>query len=151
MKSRLPHFALPLLPLLLTLTTSVASADDDQRACSNKTIKGQYGWSYSGQVLPGAGPPFVVGPLAGVAMFTYDGRGHLSLVDSTMYNGRPFPPVPFSNPNVGTYSVNADCTGVFDLTSIGITGSMVIMEGGGIIHDVVTNPNTAITGVGVRR
>ena len=140
------------LVAVLTLTTSVALADDDHRnPCSNKTIKGQYGWSYSGQVLPGAGPPFAVGPIAGVAMFTYDGRGQLSLVDSTVYNGVSFPAVPFSNPNVGTYSVNADCTGVFDITSLGLTGSMVIMEGGKIIHDVITNPNTAITGVGVRR
>jgi hypothetical protein len=152
MKLRLPHFALPLLPLLLTLTTSVASADDNHRdPCSNKTIKGQYGFSYSGQVLPGAGPPFTVGPIAGVAMFTFDGRGQLSLVDSTLYNGVSFPVVPFSNPNFGTYSVNADCTGVFEITSLGLTASMVIMEGGRTIHDVVTNPNTAITAVGVKR
>ena len=137
---------------LLTVEPGYPGEKEHERMCSNKTIEGAYGFSYSGQVLVAPTGPFTqAGPVAGVAMFTFDGRGGLKLVDHTLYNGFPFPSTPFSNENTGTYSVNADCTGTFVVESLSLTASMVIMEQGKIIHDVITNADTAITAVGVRR
>jgi len=136
---------------LLTVEPGYAGEEEHERMCSNKTIKGAYGFSYSGQVLAPTGPFTQAGPVIGVAMFTFDGRGGLTLVDHTLYNGFPFPSPPFSHENTGAYSVNADCTGTFVVESLSLTASMVIMEQGKIIHDVITNPDTAITAVGVRR
>jgi hypothetical protein len=155
MTFRLTHGALPVLALLLigTLGPTVASADRESGPCSNKTIKGEYGFSYSGQVLVAPTGPFTqAGPVAGVAKFTYDGRGGLRLVDHTLYNGFLFPSDPFSDENTGTYIVKADCTATFVIDPpLLLTGSMVIMERGRIIHNVITNANTAITAVGIRQ
>jgi hypothetical protein len=151
MTLRLTRGALALL-LVSLLGASVTSAHGQSGSCSNRTIKGEYGFSYSGQVLVAPTGPFTqAGPVAGVAMFTFDGRGGLKLVDHTLYNGFLFPPAPFSNENTGTYNVNADCTGTFVIETLSLTASMVIMERGRIIHDVITNANTAITAVGIRK
>jgi hypothetical protein len=149
MTLRLTHGALPILPLLLVnmLTTSVASADGQSGPCSNKTIKGEYGFSYSGQIL-------AAGPIAGVAMFSFDGHGNLSLLDHTLINGAPQSTSwRFST---GTYTVNENCTGSFVITfTDGFTpplhASMLVLERGREIRDVVTDEGTAITAVGVRR
>jgi hypothetical protein len=86
-------------------------------------------------------------------MFSFDGQGNLSLLDHTLTNGTPeTDPWRFST---GTYTVNGDCTGLFviDFTDgrPSLHAGMVIVAGGREIRDVVSDPGTAITAVGVRR
>lgn len=147
MMLRLTRCALSILPLLLTslLSTSVAHGEFDP--CSNRTIKGEYGFSYSGQILE-------LGPIVGVAMFSFDGHGNVSLLDHTLINGVPQSD-PFARFSTGTYTVNGDCTGVFVINftdgTPALHASMLVLDGGREIRDVVSDPGTAITAVGVRR
>jgi hypothetical protein len=52
--------------------TLVAASTTQAGACSNASLKGKYGQTISGQLLPGPG---VVLPQNGVAMTTFDGKG----------------------------------------------------------------------------
>jgi len=74
--------------------------------CSNTSIKGTYGFSCEGTVVG-------VGPIAVVALFTADGNGNGSAVETTSLNGVVTTEVPFTV----TYTVNADCTGSFVSTA----------------------------------
>ena len=76
------------------------------RECSNASIKGTYGFSCEGTVVG-------VGPIAVVAVFTADGNGNGSAVETTSLNGVITTEVPFTV----TYTVNADCTGSFVSTA----------------------------------
>jgi hypothetical protein len=53
--------------------------------CTNAILKGEYGFTITGQIL--AGP--AAGPVAGVAMTFYDGQGKLDQVDHVFHNGKP--------------------------------------------------------------
>jgi hypothetical protein len=149
MTLRLTRGALSILTLLLTslLSASVASAHGQSGPCSNNTIKGEYGFSYSGQILG-------IGPIVGVAMFSFDGHGNVSLLDHTLINGVP-QSVPFARFSTGTYTVNKACVGVFVINftdgTPALHASMLVLDGGREIRDVVSDPGTAITAVGVRR
>ena len=74
--------------------------------CSNASIKGTYGFSCEGTVVG-------VGPIAVVALFTADGNGKGSAVETTSLNGVITTEVPFTV----TYTVNEDCTGSFVSTA----------------------------------
>ncbi len=74
--------------------------------CSNRTLRGDYGFSIDGTILAGTPNAFL---LRGVAMTRFDGHGNLSQVDFTTRNGAPL--APDWRPAVGAYEINADCTG----------------------------------------
>ena len=80
-------------------------------ACSNASIKGAYGFSCEGTVVG-------VGPLAVIGVFTADGQGNGSEVETISFNGAISQGVPFTV----SYTVNADCTGSF--VSTGPDGSV---------------------------
>jgi hypothetical protein len=79
--------------------------------CSNASIKGAYGLSCEGTLVG-------VGPLAVIGVFTADGKGKGSEVETISFKGAISQGVPFTV----TYSVNADCTGSF--VSTGADGSV---------------------------
>jgi hypothetical protein len=132
---------------LLTVKPGYAKEKEREPMCSNKTITGEYGFSYSGQILE-------FGPIVGVAMFSFDGHGNVSLLDHTLINGVP-QSAPFARFSSGTYTVNEDCTGVFVINFTDgtppLNASMLVLDGGREIRDVVSDAGTAITAVGVRR
>ena len=74
--------------------------------CSNASLKGKYGQTISGQLLPGPG---VVLPQNGVAMTTFDGKGTFTQEDFVVING--FPTSTGFASETGTYAINSDCTG----------------------------------------
>jgi hypothetical protein len=82
---------------LLTVKPGYAEEKEHEPMCSNKTIKGEYGFSYSGEILG-------YGPIVGVAMFSFDGHGNMSLLDHTLINGLP-QSAPFARFSSGTYTV----------------------------------------------
>ena len=59
--------------------------------CSNASIKGTYGFSCEGTVVG-------VGPLAVVALFTADGKGNGSEVETISLNGRITKESPLRSP-----------------------------------------------------
>ena len=75
-------------------------------SCSNASLKGKYGQSISGELLPAPG---VVLPQNGVAMTNFDGNGKFTQEDFVVINGAPTSSGFQSE--TGTYSVNSDCTG----------------------------------------
>jgi hypothetical protein len=86
--------------------TLVAASTAHAAACSNTSLKGTYGQTISGQLLPGSG---VVLPQNGVAMTTFDGKGTFTQVDFVVINGSPTS-TGFAS-ETGTYAINSDCTG----------------------------------------
>jgi hypothetical protein len=116
--------------------------------CSNRTLRGDYGFTIEGQIL--IGPK--AGLIRGVVMTHFDGRGNLSQVDHVLDNGAP-PPVEWS-PAIGTYTVNSDCTGTLQLTFTDgrppINQKLVVVSQGKQVRTVVSDAGRAITAIGTR-
>jgi len=136
----------------LLMVSSPAWADDDAK-CTNRSLNGDYGFSVEGVVLalPGVTVPPGEFALRGVAMTNFDGKGKMTQVDFITVNGMP-PPIDWA-PATGTYKVNADCTGTWQLTIPGnplspVNVHFVIVKRGQEIRTVV-NAN-AVTSIGIR-
>jgi len=134
------------------MVSSPAWADDDAK-CTNRSLNGDYGFSVEGVVLalPGVTVPPGEFALRGVAMTNFDGKGKMTQVDFITVNGMP-PPIDWA-PATGTYKVNADCTGTWQLTIPGnplspVNVHFVIVKRGQEIRTVV-NAN-AVTSIGIR-
>lgn len=130
------------------------------QGCTDMTIAGRYAFTITGSILA---PAPVAGPVAGVALTTFDGYGNLIQVDHVTHNG--VLPVEAWRPATGTYSVNSDCTGTFTFTPAptnpadngpALTVFFVISQSGAQIHTAVSgSPNTppfvaSINSTGVR-
>ena len=141
----------------LFIPAATFAQGNDHDGCTNETLKGDYGFRISGNVLNAAGTPIV--NREGVAMTHFDGKGGLTQVDFVMANGLPqlAPPDPVTGFHIdesGIYTVNSDCTGSavihFPLPSGGTSGAeidlmFVLSNRGQTIHTIVTKlipPNT---------
>jgi len=87
--------------------TIMAASPAQAGTCSNASLKGKYGQTISGEILPGGG---VVLPQNGVAMTNFDGNGKFTQEDFVVINGVPTTSQ-FQTGETGTYKVNSDCTG----------------------------------------
>ena len=86
---------------------------DAQERCTNASLNGSYAFKVDGTNV--ANPYLPFGPFAAVGKNTYDGRGHMNGVITVSSNGSIIPAT-----YTGTYTVNANCTGVKSATlSIG--------------------------------
>jgi hypothetical protein len=115
--------------------------------CTNRTIRGDYGFSIDGTVLAGTPNAFL---LRGVAMTHFDGRGNSSQVDYTTRNGAPL--FPDWRSSVGSYELNPDCTGTAEFTpSDGTTIHLrlVVVDRGQEIRTIVVGNATGSTGIRV--
>ena len=126
----------------------VGAQSDDRFTCSNRTLRGDYGFSIDGTIL--AGTPNAI-LLRGVAMTRFDGHGNLSQVDFATRNG-----VPISSdwrPATGAYEVNADCTGTAQI--IPADGSptlnlrLVVVDRGREVRTIVVGNATGSIGIRV--
>ena len=97
-------FVISFVSLLVLGRVSRVQAGD----CSNASIKGTYGLSCEGTIVG-------VGLLAVVGVFTADGNGNGSEVETISVNGEITTGATFTV----TYTVNADCTGSFVSTGFG--------------------------------
>jgi hypothetical protein len=127
------------------------TADDDggeEGRCSNRALRGNYGFEIGGQIL--AGPR--AGILRGVAMTHFDGNGNLSQVDFATFNG--VPGWPDWRPVSGAYDLNPDCTGTMELRpsdgSPTLHLRMVVVDRGREIRTIVEGNATGSTGIKVR-
>lgn len=116
--------------------------------CSNRTIRGDYGFSIDGTILAGTPNAFL---LRGVAMTHFDGRGNLSQVDFTTRNGAPIGAD--WRPAFGTYDIEANCTGTAQI--IPADGSptlnlrLVVVDRGREIRTIVVGNATGSVGIRV--
>jgi hypothetical protein len=153
---KIPHATSMLLVPILA-----AACGHAQAACSNQTLHGGYAFTITGQILA---PAPAAGPVSGVALTYFDGEGGLTQVDHVVHGG--IKPVEDWRPAVGSYSVNADCTGWMTFTPEPTNPAdggpelklyITITEDGHEIRTVVSgSPNTPpftanITSDGVRK
>jgi len=136
---RISMFATPMMIVCgLLVSSASARAESEDGACSNRTLRGDYGSTVEGLVLPAPG---VALPIRGVVMAHYDGDGNFTQVDHIVFNG--IPPTLKWTPGTGTYQVNADCTGTAHIVvSTGgfVNVAFVVVRKGKEIHAVVTAP-----------
>jgi hypothetical protein len=127
----------------------LARAQSDDGKCSNRTLRGDYGFVIEALLLAGPSGP-VSGALRGIAMTHFDGNGNLTQVDHVLINGVA-PPVEW-RPATGTYKVNPDCTGTAEITNSGrppMSLHFVVVRNGREIHTVVEGPGPA-SSVGIK-
>lgn len=95
--------------ILSVLACASSAKGDEEGTCSNRTLRGDYGFAAEGQIL--AGP--VTGPLRAVGLTNFDGKGNLTRTEFATING-----VTVSTQwrsATGTYAVNPDCTGSMEI------------------------------------
>lgn len=129
------------------------TADDDSAGegrCSNRTLRGDYGFDIGGQIL--VGPPNRLGLLRGVAMTRFDGHGNLTQVDFATFNG--VPGWADWRDATGTYELNPDCTGTAEIVasdgSPALQLRLVVVDRGREIRTIVVGNPTGSTGIKVR-
>jgi hypothetical protein len=111
-------------------------------ACSNASLKGMYGQTISGEILPAAG---VVLPQNGVAMTNFDGKGTFTQEDFVVIGGAPTS-TGFETGETGTYAVNSDCTGTATINypdGSWIDLELVVVSQGREFRTVVSSLNMA--------
>lgn len=136
------------LVLSVPLTTSVLQGQTDSKFCNNRLLNGNYGFAVEGYKLAGpVGSP--TGPMRGVAMTTFDGNGNLTQLDTVVVNGVKISDFT-EEKATGTYQVNPDCTGTFNIKFPSgdprppVTANLVITENGNEIDTVVIDPPGAL-------
>jgi hypothetical protein len=118
-----------------------------QSTCTNATISGTYGYSFTGSEFVGPdGTPQPGGTrieVVAVGSITYDGQGGFTGSDNISVNGNVRP-----RSYTGTYSVQPNCTATSTIDSPGgaIHTSFVINNGGNNLLIIVTDPGTALLG-----
>jgi hypothetical protein len=150
-KTRRARMALAASGLLIAGGTLLlgphAVAKSNENECSNRTLRGSFAFNIDGTII--AGPNRLL--LRGLAMTQFDGRGNLSQVDFTTINGAPTGAD--WRPGVGSYELNADCTGSMEIIpgdgSPTLRLRMVVAEHGRTIHNVVEGNSTGATGTKV--
>ena len=117
-------------------------------SCSNRTLRGQFGFSIEGTILAGTPNAFAV---RGVAMTQFDGDGNLTQMDFTTRNGAPL--TPDWRPAVGTYDINPDCTGTAQIVQSDGTPSvnlrLVVVNRGREVRTTVVGNSTSSVGIKV--
>ena len=122
-----------------------ADEQDDERGrwqpCSEATVRGDYGIQIQGtRPAPGGLTESVIG----VLHRTYDGQGNFTQVSNLKGS------ITGTNPDsqsVGTYEVNADCTGIIraqPLPGILIEERLVIVDNGREIRAAVMTPTPVV-------
>jgi hypothetical protein len=157
MRSILLKAALAMTIAPLVLCTSAKAQDND--ACTNATLQGDYAFTIAGQVFLPSG---TVVQREGIAMTHFDGAGNLTQVDLVQSSPNAPPPLGVSPADPvtgfhihesGTYTVHADCTGTFTVNFHDMTNPMtglpvsdqivvvsfVLSDHGRGIHTVVTS------------
>ena len=121
----------PLLAFVgIFLAGAVANAQDIH--CSNATLRGAYGMSL-GTILV---PPLGMGTPRGVlGRIVFDGKGSYSAAFTINTNGTVT-----HITDVGTYVVNADCTGSIFATVAKGTIEIVVVDGGREFYQLRTDP-----------
>ncbi|MEP7272902.1 MAG: hypothetical protein ABI882_15480 [Acidobacteriota bacterium] len=133
-------FVLAILPRAEAQTEQQVSGSIAQpNECSNRSLRGSFGFTSVGNLLEAGGfPPAVVGPFAEVGRQTFNGRGKTQGTATLSANGNILK-VTFA----GTYEVKPDCTGsmTFLVDPLGppaVTADFVIDDDGAELRVILT-------------
>jgi hypothetical protein len=134
-----------MLPItLFTLVTLATIPRANAEACSEHSLKGSYGYTVTGNIVQNTGP-FLAGPFVAVGRIVFDGNHGVSTVRSLNDDGV----VLQNDSGTGTYKVNPDCTGSFNIT-VGPPGNQfelkldIVLDGGDQVRGVVTTPDVVL-------
>lgn len=139
------------LSLLLITVALFAATTSRAQLCSERSLKGSYGYTVTGTITQNSGP-LLAGPFVAVGRIVFDGRGHVSTVRSLNDGGFPLT----NDAGTGTYSVQHDCTGSFNIT-VGPPTSQIVLTLSIVLDDtdqirgVVTTPNVVLALEGRRQ
>ena len=130
----------------LTLCMAPAANAND-KGCSTANLQGTFAYTSTGSI---AAPPELAGPFVEVGTQTFDGKGATTATASSSQNGNISP-----LSVVGTYTVNADCTGTMTL-QVSFPGFpvfpvhvyFVIANGWTEFQAIETDPGLVITRLG---
>ena len=131
-------FAIAAVAALALSVAPMAMADND-KGCSNATIKGTFVHMATGfETAPSA----IAGPLTGVGTDTFDGHGGVTSTATLSLNGNIV-----SLAATGTYNVNPDCTGTYMISGSGGTTRLVlvIVASGNHIQAICIDPGVVLT------
>ena len=107
---------------------------DEQRECSNKSLRGSFGFTSIGALLSLPAP--LAGPFTEIGRQTFDGGGTTDGTATLSANGN-IRNVTFE----GTYLVNPDCTGTMSLhvspTNVTVNLDFVIDDDGAELRAIV--------------
>ena len=127
-------FAIAAVAALALSVAPMAMADND-KGCSNATIKGTFVHMATGfETAPSA----IAGPLTGVGTDTFDGHGGVTSTATLSLNGNIV-----SLAATGTYNVNPDCTGTYTIP--GTRLALVITDSGNEIQAICVDPGVVLT------
>jgi len=140
------------LALFCAFSATAAFAQETS-SCSLATLNGSYGFTVRGESLvpastPGSNARVVL--VSGVAITEYDGKGHIVSDRDTINDGNVMSHWGLST---GSYLVNPDCTGSFELRFTDprrrpVHADFIIVDGGKRIRIAVTDPHAFITAIG---
>jgi len=102
-----------MLVCCLLFAASSARANDDG-ACSNTTLRGDYGFAAEGVLIGTPGLP-PLAPFRSVGLAHFDGKGNLTWLEHTIINGVPLE-ADWTAAS-GSYTVNSNCTGTAVVTT----------------------------------
>lgn len=122
------------------------SAKAHDRGCTSNMLRGTFAYTSTGTVVA---PPAIAGPAAEVGWQTFDGTGGTTITATLSANGN----IVQFNDVTGTYTVNPDCTGTFELQvapDFTLHVSFVIDDGGNGFQAIETEPGLVVTRIGRR-
>lgn len=105
-----------------------------QNGCSNATLSGNYLFHYSGFNSKKNNYATEL-PIAAVGVGTFDGAGNVAFSYNDAFNGHIGAT---TTPDIGTYSVNPDCTFTLADPAAGQTWAGAIVGGGAEFDTIVT-------------
>jgi hypothetical protein len=111
---------------LLTLAAAAALVPVVHAQCTNATLTGKYGATFSGFLAPGHSTKGDEKPFAGAGLATFDGAGSMSATLSVSFDGV----IVTNDLYTASYTVNSDCTGSMTSTNGGANFTFVIVNSG---------------------
>jgi hypothetical protein len=137
-------FTVTVLAAIIVLGIGTAARAGEAERCSNATLRGSFGYTSTGTLLPSSAPPPFAGPFGEIGRQTFDGSGNTDATATLSANGNIVRVT-----IVGTYSVNPDCTGSMTLavSPLGLTvnADFVIVRDSAELHAIGTDPGVVET------
>jgi hypothetical protein len=127
------------LSMMLAVAGLLAAQEGVGNGCSLLSLKGTYGTILTG-TKPSGPPPAPLEQMIGVALTTFDGRGHSTAIDNIhgLISG-----VTMDRPGTGTYTINEDCSGTAILLNAGAPPlglRFVVLDNGKEFRGIVVSP-----------
>lgn len=112
--------------------------------CSLGTLRGTYGGSTSGTLLPNNEFGAPAGPYHDITVINFGGGGTGLMTATIKISGQTLPDLPAPIPI--NYTLNADCTGTAT-NEFGSKARMVVVDSGQEIHFISLNAGVNATGI----